>query len=69
MPTSVECVCCCETDAIKNKMDENETVIGCITEHEGFQPVCFDRWVLQTGFFNYRQQYGVQNIHEDPINE
>ena len=45
-----------------------ETGALCITEHEGFDAVCLNRWVLQTAYFQYRQQYG--NHHEDtPIHK
>ena len=29
------------------KQEETDTAINCITDHEGFQPVCLDQWVLQ----------------------
>ena len=29
----------------------------CITEHTGFTTVCLDRWVLDTAYLQYRQQY------------
>ena len=35
--------------------------VDCITEHEGFEAVCLNVWVLQTVFFSYRQQYGTQD--------
>ena len=35
-----------------------ETGASCITEHEGFGAVCLNRWVLQTAYYQYRQQYG-----------
>ena len=56
MPTSGECICCCEVDKVVSKMEE--TGASCITEHEGFGAVCLNRWVLQTAYFQYRQQYG-----------
>ena len=36
-----------------SKMGEYDSEIGCIVEHEGFQPVC---WVLQlqAAYFAYR---------------
>ena len=57
MTTSRECICCREIDIIY-KMGENDIEIGCIMEHEGFQPVCLDVWVLQTAYFAYRSHYG-----------
>ena len=35
-----------------------ETLLDCITAHPGFHTVCLDRWVLQTAYYQYRQQYG-----------
>ena len=49
------------------KKEETDTAISCITDHEGFQPVCLDRWVLQAAYLNYRYHYGDANekhIHE-----
>ena len=65
MPTYTECICCCELEKMVGKMEE--TGASCITEHERFD-VCLNRWVLQTAYFQYRQQYG--NHHEDtPIHK
>ena len=67
MATSAECICCREVDAIESKMQESQSDIGCIIEHEGFQPVCLDVWVLQTAYHNYRQKYGdaeEKSVHE-----
>ena len=58
MPTNQECVCCCEAETVANKFQESERVIGYITDHEGFEPVCLDVWVLQTAYYQYRQRYG-----------
>ena len=58
MPTNHECICCCEIDTVYNKFQENENDISCITDHEGFESVCLNVWVLQTAYFNYRQRYG-----------
>ena len=67
MSTSIECPCCREIDAIESKMLENPTDIHCIIDHEGFQSVCLDVWVLQTAYHNYRQKYGdaeEKSVHE-----
>ena len=29
----------------------------CITEHEDFNAVCLNIWVLQTVFYQYKKQY------------
>ena len=67
MPTGRECVCCCEVESVVEKKEENHTDISCITDHEGFTPVCLDVWVLQTAYSNYRYRYGdpeEKHIHE-----
>ena len=64
MPTNHECVCCCEIDTVYN---ESENDISCITDHEGFESVCLNVWVLQTAYFNYRQRYSEaveKTVHE-----
>lgn len=58
MTTGIDSVCCCEIERIVSKKDENESDIQCIVDHEGFEPVCLNLWVLQTAYFNYRQKYG-----------
>ena len=40
------------------KIQESEKDIPYITLHDGFVPVCLNVWVLQTAYFQYRQQYG-----------
>ena len=57
------CICCQEIEAVKNKNIEavtsgkiQEEPTG-ITQHPGFHPVCINRWVLQTAWFQYKQQY------------
>ena len=66
MDTAIECVCCQEIGEMMDKMSENDTEISCITNHEGFEPVCLNRWVLQTAYFVYRERYGSEDrpIHE-----
>ena len=66
MASATECICCREIDEIVAKIGVSESEIQCITEHEGFEAVCLNVWVLQTGYFNYRQQYGGR---EDPVHE
>jgi len=57
MPKEEECICCQEYAQVEAKMEEEE-LTGCITTHPGFQSVCLDRWVLQTAYYQYRQDYG-----------
>ena len=56
MPTTVECVCCDEIQATKDKKQSEG--VDCITLHPGFQSVCLDVWVLQTAYYSLRQHYG-----------
>ena len=58
-----ECTCCSEFPVICNKnreaveMGEVAEAPACITQHPGFQAVCLNRWVLQTAWYQYKQQY------------
>ena len=36
------------------KKEESTGGISCITNHEGFESVCLNVWVLQAAYFNYR---------------
>ena len=52
MPTPFECICCHEIRTIADKTGTSESSsIQCITEHEGFEVVCLNVWVLQTSYF------------------
>ena len=67
MPTKQQSICCCEVDKVVQKKCEGDIAVSCITDHEGFHGVCLNVWVLQTGYFNYQQRYGVAEekaIHE-----
>ena len=52
MPTPVECVCCKEITATANKCEtaSSDEPVMCITEHEGFDAVCLNVWVLKLAF-------------------
>ena len=58
-----ECVCCSEIDCAVAKNNEAVEAEGlaeppvCITQHPGFHAVCLNRWVLQTAWYQYKQQY------------
>lgn len=69
MPTVVECVCCREIDQMYDLMQGSGPTAQCITEHEGFEAVCLNVWVLQTAYFAYRQQYGTRDTREWPLHE
>ena len=61
------CMLLCEIDSVNEKKEESSNKIQCITEHEGFQSVCLDVWVLQAAYFSYRSRYGdteEKSIHE-----
>ena len=65
-----ECVCCQEIDCVVGKNLEAVELEGlaeppsCITQHPGFHAVCVNRWVLQTAWYQYKQQY--RNSYEGP---
>ena len=62
MATVSECVCCQEITRVTDTIGELELEqeLNCITEHPGFEPVCLNTYVLQTAYFQYRQQYGLE---------
>ena len=66
MSTTEECICCCEIAQVVAKLEDGGA--PCITEHEGFDAVCLNRWVLQTAYYQYKQQYGRRSdkpeVHE-----
>lgn len=74
MVTPEESVCCSEIAEVYHKRasftaESESAPIHCITEHEGFDSVCLNPWVLQAGFFSYRQQHGTRDIQNTPQNE
>jgi hypothetical protein len=59
MPTLEESVCCCEIERVQAKKERDpEVVVRCITELEGFGAVCLNSDVLETAYYQYREQYG-----------
>lgn len=66
----VECICCAEIDCVVAKNNDAVEAEGlaeppiCITQHPGFHTVCLNRWVLQTAWYQYKQQY--QDSYEGP---
>lgn len=78
MPTPEQSICCKEIEAVSNKIasfmphsgsDSESASLQCITEHEGFEAVCLNVWVLQAGFYSYRYHYGTRDIGDTPRNE
>jgi hypothetical protein len=63
MPTTRECVCCCDIVEIERKKKLLEISVKCITLHPGFYTVCLDMWVLQAAYYVYRQHYGATAHH------
>ena len=69
MPTITESICCHDIPEVLARMEEefSEVEGKCITEHEGFDPVCLNPHTLRTAYFAYRQQYNVNRndaLHE-----
>ena len=55
-----ECVCCKEIPAVMNLLtdvEEGHAIPPCITQHPGFAPVCTNKYVLKTAWYQYKQQY------------
>ena len=63
MDTNEQCKCCKEIEQIKSKNEEAverkevKDVPVCITQHPGFEAVCLNTWVLQTAWYQFKQQY------------
>ena len=68
MTTAIESLCCKEIAQTSNMLTADGVNVGCITLHPGFAGVCLNPWVLQTAYFDYRQQYG-ENAIEGEISE
>ena len=49
----------CDKNVEAVEQHETEEVPICIIQHPGFQAVCLNRWVLQTAWYQYKQQYEV----------
>ncbi|XP_064638313.1 uncharacterized protein LOC135494327 [Lineus longissimus] len=60
LPTRKECVCCQTIGSYCAKLAdfEEEVEQECITKHSGFSPVCLNKYLLETAWLQYRQQYG-----------
>ena len=67
MSTGRESVCCFEIEQVVDEKSEHEGHVQCIFGHEGFSAVCFNLWLLQTAYHQYRQRYGEpedKKIHQ-----
>jgi len=67
MPTQRENNCCKSTNIVDSKIEEAD--LNCITEHEGFIANCLNRYVLETSFYEFRQENGPLDEQEEPIHE
>ena len=71
MDRKEECVCCHDIEQVANKnqevMEYTKPTLpcDCITDTPGFHTVCFDRWVLQAAWLDFKQQYG-STAYEGP---
>lgn len=66
MPTNEECVCCTQIANTRQKMEcetSESSECSCIVQHPGFEPVCLNQYVLETAYYQYRQQYGERDEH------
>ena len=54
---------------IEEKISTSNSEQICITERNGFQPVCLNIWVLQAAYFEYRQRYGTDDTSSIPVHE
>ena len=60
MPSQRECVCCHEITRVTDVMQQVDPEVLCVTLHPGFEPVCLNEYVLDTAYYQYRQQYRVE---------
>ena len=64
-----ECVCCQEIDKMVEtcqstvSVGDSDCPPHCITQHPGFQPVCFNKYVLRTAWTQYKQPEHKQFLH------
>lgn len=55
-----ECICCQEIRNVNRIAVEDGDIAEeptCITQHPGSLGVCTNKWVLQTAWLQYKQQY------------
>lgn len=67
MPTRKENKCCRNTNIVDSKIEEDD--LTCITHHEGFIANCLNRHVLETSYYEYREENGPHNEQQEPIHE
>ena len=60
---AIENICCQEIQEIRQKnmelagTSDFQSAAKCIVLHPGFKAVCLNKWVLETAWFQYKQQY------------
>jgi len=69
MPTAQECVCFQEVQRVMSRINTSDSEPDCIIEHEGFDPVFLNTWVLQTAYLKYRQWHGTSESDSIPPHE
>ncbi len=62
MTTALGPLCCKDIAQTSNMLTADGVDVGCITLHRGCTGVCLNSWVLQTAYFDYRQQHGENAI-------
>jgi len=66
MQTLSECECCKRTNIVDGEIEE--AGLTCITQHEGFVVNCVNQYLLETSFYEHRQENGPleqnERIHE-----
>ena len=68
MRTPRENVCCLEKEDVVAKLEESVAQPPpCITDHPGFVAVCLNPWVLQTAWYQYKQQ--CENPYDGPLHK
>ena len=69
MDRVIECKCCHEIPEVANKnirCDNGDMQVpNCIVHHPGFNTVCLDRYVLETAWYQYKQQY-AKSAYDGP---
>jgi hypothetical protein len=68
MPTAIESKCCHYYAGSREKMEEGEELLDCITLHDGFAVNFLNRHVLQLALLEYVSLEGPLDDNE-PIHE
>ena len=52
---------------VEMKMEESASEISCVINHEGFESMCLNVWVLQAAYSSYRYHYA--DVEEKDMHE